>query len=217
VSRPALVAVLAAILAALVAGCGVAASPASSSPPVAGPTASSVAPSAWVPSASIAATGSAGSAPPSSDASPAAVDPSLLAVLPAAVDGRPIVETLDAEHASAAEPSVARAAEALAMGYVSSAAGTDWAVVSVVRLRPGAWSDAFFRDWRDTYDAGVCASQGGVGGNASATIGGREVAIATCGALRTYQVHLPGPGLLVAVASAGDGRYGERVVAGLRP
>ena len=174
--------------------------PASASPPSASP-----------PSASPA------SPPSASPAGPASIDPGLLALLPAAVDGRPIIETPDAEAAGASDPSIAGAAGRLAMAYVESAGGADWAIMSVVALRPGVWNEAFFRDWRDTYDAGVCGSHGGVGGNASATIAGRVVYITTCGPIRTYHVHLTGPDVVVSVAAVGDARYGERVMGGLRP
>ncbi len=171
-----------------------------------------------VPGSAIAPPAPASATPVSATpAAPASIDPGLLALLPAAVDGRPIVETTDAESAGASDPSIAAAAARLAMGYVESASGADWAIMSVVALRPGAWSEAFFRDWRDTYDAGVCGSHGGVGGNASATIAGRVVYITTCGPIRTYHVHLPGHDVVVSVAAVGDGRYGERVMAGLRP
>jgi hypothetical protein len=128
-----------------------------------------------------------------------------------------VVETPDAERASAADPSIARAVDRLALAYVASESAADWAVVSVVHLRPGTWSDAFYRDWRDTYDSGVCSTRGGVGGHASATIGGREVDIATCGPLRTYHVHLAGRDEIVSIASVGERRYGEQLVADLRP
>ena len=138
-------------------------------------------------------------------------------MLPAAVGGRPIVETPDAERSTAADASVARDVERLAVGYVASANAADWAIASVAALRPGAWSDAFYRDWRDSYDSAICAPRGGVAGNASVTIGGRVVDIATCGPLHTYHVHLPTRDVIVSVASVGDGRYGEQVMAGLRP
>ena len=157
------------------------------------------------------------SASPVVSAAPAAIDASLLSLLPRTVGGRPIVETPDAERSTSADPSVARAAQRLALGYVASADAADWAIASVVRLRPGTWSDAFYRDWRDSYDAAVCAARDGVAGNASATIGGRLVDIATCGPLRTYHVHLAGEDVIVSVASVGAGGYGEQLMAGLRP
>jgi hypothetical protein len=140
-----------------------------------------------------------------------------LAILPSAVDGRPVVETPDAERSTAADPSLARAVAGLALGYIASDGGADWAVASVARLRPGTWSDAFWRDWRDTYDEGVCGTYGGVAGRASATIAGREVDIATCGPLRTYHVHLAGQDVVVSVTTSGERRFGEQLMRGLRP
>jgi len=146
-----------------------------------------------------------------------AVDAGLLAVLPETIGGAPVVETPEAEYGSVGDPAIARIAERLATAFVVSPSEADWAVVSVVALRPGTWSEALFRDWRDTYSAGVCEQEGGVGARASAEIGGREVHIVTCGALRTYHVHLPGRDVIVSVAAVGDGRFGERMMAGLRP
>jgi hypothetical protein len=83
---------------------------------------------------------------------------------------------------------------------------------------PGTWSEAWFRDWRDSYDEGACGQAGGVAGNAEAALGGRTVYIGTCaGGLRTYHAWLEGRGLLVSAFSVGKGRYGERLMAGLRP
>ena len=154
---------------------------------------------------------------PSPSVAPAIVDPTLFALLPEKVAGVPIVETPEAEGASVIEPAIARAVVRLATGYAVSASGSDWAVVSVAALRPGVWSDGFFRDWRDTYDTGVCAQTGGIGGRAAVTIAGRDVEITSCGALHTYHVHLTGRDVLLSVTSVGDTRFGEQVVAGLRP
>lgn len=146
-----------------------------------------------------------------------AVDPTLLSVLPPTIGGAAVIETPDAERASAGDLSIAAAAERLATAYAASATRSDWVVVSVVALRPGAWSDAFFRDWRDTYDAGVCAAAGGVAGDAQATIGGRQVFIGTCGSLHTYHVFLPDRSVVVSAAAVGERRFGELLMAGLRP
>jgi hypothetical protein len=148
---------------------------------------------------------------------PTEVDPTLLGLLPPTVGGVPIVETPEAEYGSVADPALSRMAARLATAYAVSDAGGDWAVVSVVALRPGTFSEVFFRGWRDTYDGGVCEQTGGIGGRAEASIGGRDVHITTCGALHVYHVHLEARDVLVAVASAGEGRFGEQLMAGLRP
>ena len=86
------------------------------------------------------------------------------------------------------------------------------------RLRSGGISDAQFRAWRDTFDAGACPQAGGVSGHAEATIGGRTSYIGTCaGGLTTYHTLIAGAGLLVSVSSVGEHRLGEQVIAGLRP
>jgi hypothetical protein len=148
---------------------------------------------------------------------PTTVDAGLLAVLPESVGGARLVDTPEAAFGSVGDPSVARVAARLATGYAVSESGDDWAVVSVVALRPGAWSEEFYRDWRDSYSAAICEQEGGIGGRAVATIGGREVDIATCGALRTYHVHVADGDLVVSIASVGEARFGEQVMAGLRP
>ena len=72
-------------------------------------------------------------------------------------------------------------------------------VASVVKLKPGVFSDEFFRDWRDSFDEGVCGQAGGVTGNAQATMDGRTVYIGTCeGGVHTYHVHLEGPDVIVS-------------------
>ena len=188
------------------------ASASSTSPPASAPTSASAPASS--PGASVAP--SIGSSPFPS-VGPALVDPALLAILPEKVGGVPIVETPEAEGSSVIDPAIARAVARLATGYAASASGNDWAVVSVAALRPGVWSEGFFRDWRDTYDTGVCTQPGGIDGRAAVTISGRDVEITSCGALHTYHVHLAGRDVLLSVTSVGDARFGEQVVAGLRP
>jgi hypothetical protein len=89
-------------------------------------------------------------------------------------------------------------------------------VVTVARLRPGTFGDLFFRGWRDTFDEAVCAQAGGVDGHAEADIADQRTYIGTCaGGVRTHHVHLPASDVIVSMQSAGPGRFGERIVAGL--
>jgi hypothetical protein len=82
-----------------------------------------------------------------------------------------------------------------------------------VKLKPGVFSDAFIRDWRDSIDQGVCGQAGGVSGNAQATMDGRTVYIGTCeGGVHTYHVHLDGPDVIISANSVGDGRLGEQLM-----
>lgn len=158
-------------------------------------------------------------------ASPAAsagvqVDPSLLDVLPDAVVGVPLVEDAETAAEIAAEGSIAPfvASIALARAFAPGAtdADTDYVVVTVARLRPGTFGDFFYRQWRDTFDGGVCAQAGGVDGHAEADIAGHHTYIGTCaGGVHTYHVYLPASGLLLSAQGAGERRFGERLVEGL--
>lgn len=203
-------AVRAAALAIVAAACaGPAPSPAAPTP-VEQPTASAVASSDSGPSAAA-----------SSSVGAIAVDAGLLDLLPARVDGidRQADEATAEEIAGSAE--LAGSAEALAVAvYVgpptASASVGDYAVVTMTRLRPGVLGEAFHRDWRDSFDAGVCAQAGGVAGNAEATIEGHRTFIGTCaGGVRTYHVVLDDARVLVSLQALGDSRLGERIVAGL--
>jgi hypothetical protein len=86
----------------------------------------------------------------------------------------------------------------------------------VAHLRPGVYSDAFFRDWRDSYDEGACGQAGGVAGNAEAELGGRTVHITSCaGGLLVYHAYLPERDVAVSVISVGEARFGEQLMAGV--
>lgn len=157
-------------------------------------------------------------APSTSAPSPAGdvvVDPGLLDVLPADVDGLELMVDAEtaAELASLDLPDEVRS---LAVGLYVDPAG-DLAVVNVVGIEPETATDAWFRGWRDSYDASACEVAGGVEpGHAEADIGGRQTFITTCvqGA-RTYHVHLTDPDRIVSINAVGDGRLGEHVIAGL--
>ena len=208
---------VAAVVVAVSAGCaspmpsgGIGPSPPAVSPR---PTATSIA-SATIPPTAV---------PTDAGSGPAViVDPALLQVLPSSVAG--VVLTPDAATAAeiAADPSLASDVEALALaaafGPLSSGdTGGDYAVATVVRLRPGAFSDGFFRGWRDTFDAGVCEQAGGVAGHAQADLGGRTTWIGTCaGGVHTYHTVLRDDTILVSVQGAGPARYGEQIMAALR-
>jgi hypothetical protein len=99
--------------------------------------------------------------------------------------------------------------------YIDPPSG-QFAYAAVVRLATGDLTDAQFRDWRDTFDAGACAQAGGVGGHAEATIGGHDTYIGTCtGGLTTYHTILESRGLLVSISAVGDRRLGEKLVSAL--
>ncbi len=177
--------------------------------PVAPPT-----PPPNVPAASPTVTAMPSTAPATVDGVDVLVDASLLEVLPPDVAG--VGRMADGETATgiAADPALAADIDAIAVGLYAGQA--DYAVVTVTRLRAGVFSDPYFRDWRDTFDAAVCAQAGGVDGHAEAAIGGRTTYIGTCvGGVRTYHVRLADPDRIVSLQALGDARYGELIVAGL--
>jgi hypothetical protein len=176
-----------------------------------------------------AATAEGPSNPASSAAPPSAsvpvgavtqVDQGLLAFLPAEVDGVPLTFDPDTSATLAADTSVAVDAAAIAVGLAvvpGASASEDLAIVNVVRLRDPSHDDAWFRDWRDTYDQGACGQAGGVTGNAEATLGGAKVYIGSCaGGVLTYHTRIERVGLVVSVTALGSRRLGEKLMAGLQ-
>jgi hypothetical protein len=193
-----------ALLAALAAGCG------------SGPVISSAVPVAP-------ATGSL--TPPATAERPspgaaAQVDPGLLTFVPSAVDGVPLTFDQETSGSIAADPSVASDAASLAVALAvvpGASAADDLAIVSVVRLRDSTRDEAWFRDWRDTYDEAACGPAGGVIGNAEAELGGGTVYIGSCrGGVRTYHTRVEGAGIVVSVTALGSRRLGEKVMAGIQ-
>lgn len=190
----------------IVAGCGTTQPPSSvlSPSPLVAPSASAMS-TAWA---------IAGSPPT------VRVDQGLLDALPPEVDGvaaQPDPGTA-AEVAGNAALQAQVDAIAIAIYVAPDASGStgDYAVATVVHLRPGVFSDTFYRDWRDTFDAGVCEQAGGVSTRAETTIAERRVFIGTCvDGVRTYHVHLADDDVLVSIQALGEGRLGERIVAGL--
>jgi hypothetical protein len=137
-------------------------------------------------------------------------------VLPAEVAGNAITLEPLAFPEALADPGFATSIETAAFGIV--VAGDDLASAVVARPVDGVFTDAWFRDWRDSYNGGACAQSGGIAGNAEAELGGRTVHIGTCaGGLRTYHTWIEDRGLLVSAFSIGNGRFGEQLMAGLRP
>ena len=94
---------------------------------------------------------------------------------------------------------------------------TDYAVVTVARLRPGVFDDAWFRDWRDSFDTGVCGQAGGVDlGRSEMEIGGRTVFRSTCaGGTVIYHAHLEASDAVVSIQGSGRKDLGRQVIAGL--
>ena len=175
------------------------------------------------PAASIEPAGSpagASTSPAAAGPTDISVDPSLLALLPADIGGvalTPDPETA-AEVAAAPSlgPSLSAIAVAAAFGPPASDAIGDYVVATVARLRPEVFDEAWFRDWRDSFDAGVCEQAGGVSGHAETTLAGHQTFIGSCtGGVHTYHVYLPRQDVVVSLQGIGPGRFGERVIEGL--
>ena len=154
---------------------------------------------------------------PPDTASPVVLDPTLLAILPESIEGAPITEALDEAALALTDPALPRIATALDVGVAVDTASADLVTAHVVKLRPEAFTDATFRQWRDSFDEGACAGAGGVGGVAQATIDERTVHIGNCmsGQL-TYHLWLTEHDILISASSIGEGRFGEKLMDNLR-
>jgi hypothetical protein len=147
---------------------------------------------------------------------PAAVDRSLLDVLPESVDGIAVAPSPDGEAAGVSDVCLASIADSFASGFAADPENFVFTVV--VSLRDGALNEDVYRSWRDTFDEGACSQADGISGHAETEMGGRTVYIGTCtGGLRTYHVWLEDRGVLVSASAAGERRLGERLVGTLRP
>jgi hypothetical protein len=183
------------------------------------PSLGSVAP-ATAPPATDAASNEAASQAPTGSSSAIVVDDALLALLPAQVGGVALTPDRETAAGLSADASlrvaVSDLAVATAFGPLASDGSADYAVITIVRLHPGAFSDAFFRDWRDSFDAAVCEQAGGVSGHAETEIAGHPTWIGTCaGGTHTYHATLEDDGVIVSLQGAGPDRFGEQVIAGL--
>jgi hypothetical protein len=155
--------------------------------------------------------------PTADDATPAVIDATLLEYLPETVGGVPVTEALDEAALALADPALPRIATALDVGLAIDETTGNLVTAHVVRLREGAFDDATYRQWRDSYDEGACTAAGGIKGRAEATIDERTVFVTSCvGPLRTYHVWIEDEHLLISASSVGEGRFGELLMAGLR-
>ncbi len=189
------------VLALLLAGCGAASTPTAATPPASaspGPSSSPPGPPAM-----------------GSPSRPAVVaDETLLAVLPAAVDGLALVPIPEAVPEAAADPTVAAVVDRMAFAVAVDPASGDQVVALVAHLRSESLDAAGYRAWRDSFDRGVCERAGGVSGHAELTLGGRPVAVGICAeGVRTYHVLLAERGLVISAQSLGERRLGEALMA----
>ncbi len=152
---------------------------------------------------------------PPDDAEPTTIDPTLLAVLPASIDGVPVQEDVDEAAIALSDPALSQIASGLDAGVAVS--GDNLVLAWVVRLRPDRFTADTYRQWRDSYDEGACTAAGGVVGHAEAEIGGRTAFVTSCAAgLHTYHVWLEEQNILISASSLGEARFGEKLIAGLR-
>ena len=146
------------------------------------------------------------------------MDPSLLAILPSTVGGVAVHEFAEAEQQAVADPDLGRNVSRVATAFAGDPGGANWAYTAIVDVRPEARSDAFYRDWQESFDASACERAGGVMGHTTVTIAGREVERTACGqGVRTYHVRIGGTGLLVSISDLGDAKFGELEIATLSP
>ena len=201
----------------LVVACGGVAPTAIPTVPASASTPASAAPSAISSSSAAATPPSPSTSPSSAPTATVAFDDSLLALLPADIDGLTFEPDPDA-LADLDVKALGIAADRIAIAVISDVESGELAVTSVLHLRDGAFGDAFFRSYRDSYDVAACEPAGGKAGNAEAQIGGHQTFIGTCGSGgHTYHVYLPDQQAIVSVVSVGETRrFGERIVEGLR-
>ena len=148
-----------------------------------------------------------------------AVDPGLLEVLPTQVDGVTLEPDPTTAAEIAADPLLAKSAVSIAVA-AAIAPGTsgadDIGIASVIRLRPGVFDDAFYMEWRETYNRGACVVADGVETEEPAEFGGRAAYVGTCvGGAHTYHTYLEDQGFIVSITATGERRFGELILAGL--
>jgi hypothetical protein len=148
------------------------------------------------------------------------VDPGLLEVLPTQVDGVTLVPDPTTAAGVAGDPLLAASALSIAMALVVAPGPSDsedLAVASVVRLRPDVFDDAFYQDWRDTYNEAACEVAGGIQSEVEARIGGRATFVGACtGGAQTYHAYLEDQGFIVSITTTGPRRFGELILANLQ-
>jgi hypothetical protein len=192
-----------------------------------------------VPSASVApslAPGSAAPRPspsravaetpsPSLPSSDVLVDPGLLSFLPPG--GADVLQMVDPDTTGqvAQDPELRANASAMIIAVYrwnlrtpSPGPADDLAVASVVRLRDPSKDDAWFRDWRDSYDTAACANAGGVARNSQTDIGTHTVFIGSCaGGSFTYHTRVAGGAIVISITSIGATHLGETIMERLAP
>ena len=199
------------------AGCGSTAPTAAPSASVGPSSPSPMAPPSTAPSPTSSPSAGVESPPPS--AASVTVDPGLLEVLPAQVGGVTLEPDPTTAAQVASDPLLGDSAQSIAVALAVSAGSSgsdDLAVASVIRLRPDVFDEAFYQEWRDTYDEAACQVADGVLSDVETEIGGRTAYVGTCvGGARTYHTYLVDQGFIVSITATGERRFGELILAGL--
>jgi hypothetical protein len=146
------------------------------------------------------------------------VDPGLLEVLPTLVDDVPLVPDPETAAEVAADPLLAESALAIAVALAASPTTTtdDLAVANVIRLRPEVFDEAFYQEWRDTYNEAACEVADGVESETSTLVGGLPTYIGSCvGGTKTYHTYLEDQGFIVSVTSTGPRDLGQAIIAAI--
>lgn len=147
------------------------------------------------------------------------VDHGLLEVLPAQIDGVALVPDPTTAEAVAADPLLAESALSIAVALAVSPGasdGEDLAVANVIRLRPDVFDEAFYQEWRDTYNEAACEVAGGVESERQTEIAGRPTYLGTCaGGAMTYHTFLVDQGFMVSITATGERHFGELILAAI--
>jgi hypothetical protein len=151
------------------------------------------------------------------DGAPVVIDSTLLGILPVAIGATPVTEDPDAAAQAVSDPALDQIATGVDAAVAVDLGNGDLVYALVVKLKPGAFGEEIYRQWRDSYDQGACAASGGVVGHAEAEIGGRQTYVTSCvQGMHTYHVFLADQNVLISASSIGDGRFGEELLKGLR-
>jgi hypothetical protein len=197
----------------LVAGCGASPGPTPSFAPV--ETSASLEPSP-------ALRNSAAASVPNASGLRVEAEPGLLALVPGGGNGLDFTYDAETTASVASDPDLARNLVGLAIGlYRVTGSGPDdpnFAIVNVAQRRDASLDEAWFRDWRDTYDTAACAQAGGVVGHAQTQMVAGTVYIGSCaGGPLTYHLRLREGAIVVSVTSIGPMRLGEKVMKAIEP
>jgi hypothetical protein len=155
--------------------------------------------------------------PTPDDASPVVLDADLLALLPTSIGETPVQEDLDAAAQVLSDPALDQIATGVDAAVAVDLGNGNLVYAVVVKVKPAAFGEEIYRQWRDSYDEGACTASGGVVGHAEADIGGRKTYVTSCAqGLHTYHVWIEELDALISASSIGDGRFGEALLQGLR-